>query len=61
MQGAAGKAIQQLAGHQELTMTQRYMHLSPAVVDSTIRLLDARPRSASRGEIVETAERGNVS
>src|SRR5688572_7399365 len=29
MRGAAGKAIQELAGHGELSMTSRYMHLSP--------------------------------
>jgi hypothetical protein len=33
----------------ELTMTQRYMHLSPAAFDSAIRLLDGR------GNIVATA------
>ncbi len=37
------KAIQELAGHQELTTTQRYMHLSPAHKDAAIRLLDRRP------------------
>jgi integrase len=34
------KAIQELAGHADLTMTQRYMHLSPAALDAAIRLLD---------------------
>ena len=29
------RAIQELAGHQDLTMTQRYMHLSPAALDAT--------------------------
>ncbi len=43
MQGATVKAIQELAGHQELTTTQRYMHLSPAHKDAAIRLLDRRP------------------
>lgn len=31
----------ELAGHQDLMTTQRYMHLSPAALDSAIRLLDA--------------------
>jgi len=29
MRGAPAKAIQELAGHQDLVTTQRYMHLSP--------------------------------
>nr|MBP7572255.1 tyrosine-type recombinase/integrase [Acidobacteriota bacterium] len=40
MRGAPTRAIQELAGHRELSMTQRYMHLSPAALDSAIRLLD---------------------
>jgi integrase len=40
MRGAPLKAIQELAGHCELGTTQRYMHLSPATLDSAIRLLD---------------------
>jgi integrase len=40
MRGAPPRAIQELAGHQDLTTTQRYMHLSPAAIDSAIRLLD---------------------
>jgi site-specific recombinase XerD len=38
MRGAA--AIQELAGHQDLGTTQRYMHLSPAAIDAAIRLLE---------------------
>jgi integrase len=57
MQGATAKAIQELAGHQDLSTTQRYMHLSPAHKDAAIRLLDRRPveppDSASRGGGVE--------
>ena len=30
MRGAPARAIQELAGHQDLATTQRYMHLSPA-------------------------------
>ena len=32
MHGAAAKAIQELAGHEDLSTTQRYMHLSPKAV-----------------------------
>ena len=53
MRGAPAKAIQELAGHQDLSTTQRYMHLSPAAVDAAIRLLeDPAPRSRF-GEILE--------
>jgi integrase len=45
MQGATAKAIQELAGHQDLSTTQRYMHLSPAHKDAAIRLLDHRPKA----------------
>jgi len=41
MRGAPARAIQELAGHQDLMTTERYMHLSPAALDSAIRLLDA--------------------
>ena len=41
MRGAPARAIQELAGHQDLTTTQRYMHMSPAAIESAIRLLDA--------------------
>ena len=40
MRGAPARAIQELAGHQDLTTTQRYMHLSPAALEGAIRLLD---------------------
>ena len=47
--GAPTRAIQELAGHSELGVTQRYMHLSPAALDAAIQLLDCR------GNIVATA------
>ena len=57
MRGAPARSIQELAGHQDLTTTQRYMHLSPAAIDGAIRLLD-QPRPVwGRGEIAETADR----
>ena len=48
MRGAPARAIQELAGHQDLATTQRYMHLSPAAIEGAIRLLD-------RGTIVAPA------
>jgi site-specific recombinase XerD len=52
MRGAPARAIQELAGHQDLATTQRYMHLSPAAVDAAIRLLET---GKSRGDILEAA------
>lgn len=54
MKGAPTRAIQELAGHQDLSTTQRYMHLSPAAIDGAIRLLDQPTPTWGRGEIVET-------
>jgi len=54
MRGAPARAIQELAGHSELGMTQRYMHLSPAALDAAIRLLDQSPITRNCGDIVET-------
>ncbi|HEY6107132.1 MAG TPA: tyrosine-type recombinase/integrase, partial [Anaeromyxobacteraceae bacterium] len=54
MQGATAKAIQELAGHQDLATTQRYMHLSPAHKDAAIRLLDRRPVDEGFGDSLET-------
>jgi len=54
MRGAPAKAIQELAGHADLTMTQRYMHLSPAALDAAIRLLDRPSGDQTFGDILET-------
>ena len=54
MRGAPARAIQELAGHQDLATTQRYMHLSPAALDAAIRLLEMG-RAESRGGMVEAA------
>ena len=43
-------------GHQDLTMTQRYSHLSPAALVDTIRLLESRVAQSGRGDILETAD-----
>jgi hypothetical protein len=52
MQDAPATAIQQLAGHADLSTTMRYMHLSPAAVDSAIRLLE----QDDRGEMLGNGE-----
>ena len=54
MRGAPVRAIQELAGHRDLTMTQRYMHVSPAAIESAVRLLDEPAPRQSFGDIVET-------
>jgi integrase len=54
MRGAPARAIQELAGHQDLSTTQRYMHLSPAALDSAIRLLQASSDLPRRGDCGET-------
>jgi integrase len=41
MRGAPMKAIQELAGHANITTTQRYAHLTPATIEHAIRLLES--------------------
>jgi len=60
VRGAPAWPIQELAGHQNLTTSQRYMHLSPAARDSAIRLLDQADREKFRGDILETGDRENA-
>ena len=35
-------AIKELAGHQDIMTTMRYMHLSPAAKDTAVQALDNR-------------------
>ena len=52
MRGAPARAIQELAGHQDLLTTQRYMHQSPAAIAGAIRLLDGSGTPANLGNMV---------
>lgn len=51
MRSAPARAIQELAGHRDLTTTRRLMHLGAATLDSAIRLLEPDDR---RGNNVAT-------
>jgi integrase len=53
MRGAPAKAIQELAGHQSLAMTLRYMHLAKGETDRAIALLNRREEAPGFGETVE--------
>ena len=49
------RAVQELVGHQDLTMTQRYSHLSPAALGRHDSAVGTWRSAASDGDIVETA------
>jgi integrase len=54
MRGAGARAIQELAGHRDLSTTQRYMHVSPSAVENAIRLLDSSAVPFGRDNIGAT-------
>jgi len=54
MKGAPARAIQELAGHKDMSTTQRYMHLSPRAIEDAIRLLEGPP-PRQNGDILEAA------
>jgi integrase len=52
MRGVPARTIQELAGHADLTETERYMHLSPAAIEDGIRALER----GALGDILETGD-----
>jgi site-specific recombinase XerD len=50
MRGAPAKALQELAGHADLSTTMRYMHLSPASLNQAIRLLECHPPEQGKND-----------
>jgi len=54
MNGVPVRAIQELAGHRNLSTTQRYMHNRPKAIEEAIRTLDQRRGARVFGDIVET-------
>jgi site-specific recombinase XerD len=60
MRGAPVTTIQQLAGHQDLSTTQRYMHLSPFALNEGIHLLESPGVLPRRGNSLATAAEQNA-
>jgi integrase len=58
MRGAPARAIQELAGRQDLSTTQRYMHLSPAAIESAVRLLEEPSPVPRFGDMLGTGSGG---
>ena len=58
MRGAPVTSIKELAGHQNLQTTMRYMHLTPTALESAIKLLELpapNDRDQDGGEMMETS------
>lgn len=50
MRGAVPKAIQDLAGHQSVAVTNRYMHLAPGELRKAIALLETGRQVGDKGQ-----------
>ncbi len=62
MQGVPVNAIKELAGHQDIKTTMRYLHLSPAAKDSAVAALDRRPATEMKfGDSLETKKAPELS
>jgi integrase len=49
MRGTLVTAIEDLAGHRDISTTMRYVHLAPSVPTDAIALLEGRGLSLPRG------------
>jgi hypothetical protein len=57
MLNAPVRTFQELAGHRDLSTTQRYVHLSPSAMDRAVELLETRPSSPCQlGNMLATAQ-----
>lgn len=61
MRGAPAKAIQELAGHESLSTTLRYMHLAPGQLDAAIALLDRKPNRPAKTSAAKRVAQGRAS
>lgn len=55
MQGVPVNAIKELAGHQDLMTTMRYMHLSPSAKEAAVLALEDREAALARQRQAESA------
>ncbi len=60
MRGAPVRTIMELAGHEDLATTLRYMHLSPGATDTAIALLDQPWPHRGPGQVTETEKPRNA-
>jgi integrase len=51
--GANMRMVQELVGHRDLALTQRYTHVTSEALHATVRLLDGPAEPVERGGIVE--------
>ena len=51
MRGPAPRAIQELAGHASISVTERYMHLAPTALTEAIALLQSPAEAPNRSAL----------
>ena len=56
MKGIATRTIQELAGHADLSTTQKYMHLAPVELENAIKILENAPPISSDQQLFGNQE-----